>query len=91
MAPEFQLLRSDGTSYDRLTYLGALPRFQKRATISNLKVTGQGDLMVATYTLTTKMMVRNKPVAELAPRISVFRRSGTAWQMVAHANFAKIG
>jgi hypothetical protein len=36
LAPEFQILRSDGTSYDKVSYVGALPKHKVRATKTNL-------------------------------------------------------
>ena len=35
--------------------------------------------------------IGDKPVQSVAPRLSVFRKDGAGWLIVAHANFAQIG
>lgn len=91
LAPEFQILRSDGQRYDKVSYLKALPKYKKQPTTSDLKVTGHGAVMVASYTVTTDQTVDGQPVAAVAPRLSVFHKERDRWLIVAHANFARIG
>ena len=91
LAPEFQILRSDGTSYDKVSYLGALPKHKARATTSNLKVTGHDGVIVVTYTSKIDQTIGGQPVQAVSPRLSVFHKEGDRWLIVAHANFAQIG
>ena len=91
LAPEFQILRSDGSGFDRASYLGNLPKFTGKPEILNLAFSSQGELLVARYNLRLAQKIGDKPVQALAPRLSVLRRDGTGWLMVAHANFAQIG
>jgi len=91
LAPEFQILRSDGSGFDRESYLGNLPKFTGAPEIQDLFFTSQGDLLVTRYNLRLEQKISGKPVQVLAPRLSVLRRAETGWLMVAHANFAQIG
>ncbi len=91
LAPEFQILRSDGSGYDSQTYLANLPKFKGKPEIQNLAFGANGDLLVARYTLKLEQKIGDKPVQTLAPRLSVFRKQGAGWLIVAHANFAQIG
>ena len=91
LAPEFQILRSDGSGYDRKSYLGHLPKFNGEPEIHDLAYGANGDLLVARYNLKLEQKIGDKPVQKLAPRLSVLRRDGSGWLMVAHANFAQIG
>ena len=91
LAREFQILRSDGKSYDKVSYLGALPKHNVRATTSNLKVTGHDGVIVVTYTSKIDQTIGGQPVQAVSPRLSVFHKEGDRWLIVAHANFAQIG
>jgi len=91
LAPEFQIQRSDGTGFDRAGYLGNLPKLSGKPEIQNLAFAAAGDLLVARYNLRIEEKIGDTPVQALAPRLSVLRRDGAGWLMVAHANFAKIG
>lgn len=93
LAPEFQIMRSNGVGYGRDDYLAqglATVRIEGTPAIENLTVTREGDVMVTRYSLATDMTVSGKAVAAQAPRLSVFRREGGRWLIVAHANFAAI-
>jgi hypothetical protein len=80
IAPEFQIVRGDGSAYDAAAYLDStLPSFSKPPATDDFVVSGFGDYLVARYTLVTD---RGK-----APRLTVFRKSGPDWLVVAHANF----
>jgi hypothetical protein len=80
LAPEFQIVRADGSAYDAAGYLAStLPRFGKPPEIKNVIVTGFGDYLVARYAIATDKGD--------AARLTVFRKSGSAWLVVAHANF----
>lgn len=91
LAPEFQILRSDGSGYDRSSYLGNLPNFTGKPEIQDLAFSSSDGLLVTRYNLRLEQKIGDKPVQALAPRLSVLRREGTGWLMVAHANFAQIG
>lgn len=91
LAPEFQIQRSDGTGFDAKSYVANLPAFKSKPEIKDLAFSGMGDLLVARYNLMLEQKIASKPVQALAPRLSVFRRDGAGWLIVAHANFAQIG
>jgi hypothetical protein len=91
LAPGFQILRSDGKSYDKVSYLGALPNHKVRPSTSNLKATGYGDMIVTTYTIATEQTIGDQAVEAVSPRLSVFHKEGDRWMILAHANFAQIG
>jgi ketosteroid isomerase-like protein len=92
LAPEFQLVRSNGVSYDKTSYVnGGFAKIAQMPKIERLVVTGYGDHIVARYWLTVEETVENgKPTAAHAPRITVFRKSGDTWLVVAHGNFAEV-
>ena len=90
MAPEFQILRSDGSGYDRQGYLGALPHVMSDPVVSKLTFTSSDNLMVARYTVESTQTVNGKPLQAIAPRLSVMRKQDGKWLMVSHANFAQI-
>lgn len=91
LAPEFQIVRSDGSGFDRASYLANLPTLKGKPQIQDLAFGSGGDLMVARYNLRVEEKIGDSQVQSLAPRLSVLRRDGAGWLMVAHANFAKIG
>ena len=91
LAPEFQIMRSDGHGYDATSYLSNLPRFKGTPEIMDLAFGAHGDTLVARYNLKLEQKINDKPVQTLAPRLSVFRKDGAGWLIVAHANFAQIG
>jgi ketosteroid isomerase-like protein len=92
IAPEFQIVRSDGTAYDAEAYLKSnFPRFPEPPQIGTLVVTGYGDHLVARYEITSKIMLGDEAEMRDAPRLTVFRKGldGT-WLVVAHSNFAAL-
>jgi hypothetical protein len=90
LAPEFQIMRSDGTAYGKDDYLAeGLPTIAKQPEVEKLVVTGFGDMLVARYWLRIEETIGGKVAEAHAPRISVFRRGGDAWLVVAHGNFAQ--
>ena len=91
LAPEFQIQRSDGTGFDARSYLSNLPKFKSKPEIKDLAFSGNDGLLVTRYNLMLEQKIASKPVQALAPRLSVFRRDGKAWLILAHANFAQIG
>jgi ketosteroid isomerase-like protein len=91
LAPEFQIVRADGTAYDKESYLKSnLPQFPNAPKISTPVVTGHGDILVARYILSTGGVLRDEAEQPKAPRLTVFRKDGDSWLVVSHANFAAI-
>ena len=92
LAPEFQITRADGSAYNAAEYLASdLPRFAAVPGVSKLVATGYGDHLVARYWLTVDGTIGGQAMEAKAPRLTVFRRSGDTWLVVAHANFATVG
>ncbi len=92
LAPEFQIIRSDGTAYDMASYLQSeLPHFPEAPAFASLVVTGYGDYLVARYEITSKIMLGGEEELRYGPRLTVFRKGGGGtWLVVAHANLASI-
>ncbi len=92
IAPEFQIVRSDGTAYGAETYLQSnLPRFPEPPQIGTLVATGHGDHLVARYEITSKIMLGEETELRDAPRLTVFRKTADGrWLVVAHSNFAAL-
>ena len=55
-----------------------------------VSVTGNADLLVVRYEVTIDSTRKGKTVQRHAPRLTVFRKQGDAWLVVAHANFATL-
>lgn len=92
LAPEFQILRSDGRGYDRAGYLASgLPKIDSIIGVQDVVPTASGNHIVVRYIINLKETVSGKTVQQTAPRLTVFRREGGRWLVVAHANFARIG
>ena len=90
LAPEYQIMRSNGVGYDREGYVmhgvatvSARPDFAHE----NIFVTAQDDVMVVRYFLSIDETIDGSPVARRAPRLTVFRKIDGAWKVVAHSNF----
>jgi hypothetical protein len=91
LAPEFQILRSDGTGHDKASYLKLLPQQRIRSRFSDIVATGTGEVMVLRYRIETDQAIEGKDVKGISPRLSVFRREADRWLICAHANFASLG
>lgn len=91
LAPEFQIQRADGTGLDRAAYIGGgAATITEILGIHGLVVTAHDDLMVVRYLLVVAETLGGVTVEREAPRLSVFRREGDRWLIVAHANFARL-
>lgn len=89
LAPEFQIVRADGSAYDKDAYLaGGLPSYPTPPAVADLDATGYGDLLVVRYLVTTTVDAGGDMLKPDAPRLTVFRKAGNGWSVVAHANFA---
>ncbi len=93
LAPEFQIMRSNGIGYDRAGYVGrgagsvnARPRYG----LADIVATADGDLLVTRYFLEIEETIDGKSVTKRAPRLTVFRKFGDAWKVSAHGNFAHV-
>lgn len=91
LAPEFQILRSDGRGYDRSDYLATGRSRQERPPVAHdLIATEAGGVLVVRYQLDVEQTIDGGTVTGTAPRLTVFRKDGDRWLVVAHANFAPI-
>ena len=91
LAPEFQIMRADGSNYDAKAFPdSSLPIISEMPSIEKLNVTADGDLAVATYFVNVDQTRDGVLVEAYAPRLSVFRKDGDRWLMVAHSNFAAL-
>jgi hypothetical protein len=90
LAPEYQILRSDGSGHNKESYLGSLPKQKVRSKFSDISATGDDRWMVIRYQIETDQVIEGKSVVGISPRLSVFRRDGGRWLISAHANFAPL-
>lgn len=90
LAPEYQILRSDGSGHDKTSYLKSLPKQRVRSKFSDIVATGTADLMVIRYRIETDQTIEGKEVKGVSPRLSVFRLEAGRWLISAHANFAQL-
>src|SRR4051794_39290046 len=68
LAPEYQILRSDGTAHVKADYLKALPKQKVRSKFSNIVATSAGDVLVIRYTIETDQVINGKDVKGLGKR-----------------------
>ena len=87
LAPEFQLVRANGTVLDREEYL-ANPASIADYELGPLTATLDGGTLVVTYTVAVDSTLDGvvQPTAP-APRLTVFSRHDGQWLLSAHANF----
>lgn len=91
LAPEFQIMRADGSAYDKDDYLASqLPKVDAIPEFSQMAVTGHDDLLVTRYYVTVKETRDGATVEAHAPRLTVFRKEDGKWLVIAHANFATL-
>jgi ketosteroid isomerase-like protein len=91
LAPEFQIMRADGSSYDKEDYLGSqLPIVAAIPEFSRMVVTAHENMLVTRYYVTVQETRDGQTVQAHAPRLTVFRKDGDAWLVSAHANFATL-
>ena len=91
LAPEFQIQRANGKGFNKEEYIkGELPQISEIREITDVSATRHENIMVVRYRLTIQENVAGKPVEPTGLRLTVFRREGSRWLVVAHSNFAKI-
>ena len=92
LAPEFQILRSDGSTHDAAGYPDStLPIISEMPSVEKLVVTAHGDIAVATYVINVDETRDGNLIEAYAPRLSVFRLEDGRWLLTAHGNFAAVG
>lgn len=91
LAPEFQIMRSNGKVFTKESYLKGLSGRRADPTIREISVTSHGDVAVACYILSIDETLNGKAVETVAPRLTVLRHAEEGWLIAAHANFARIG
>jgi len=68
LAAEFQIIRSNGASYDKDGYLQrSVPVIRSTPRFRNVKVTGQADIRVITFNLEVNETIDGHAVENLAP------------------------
>lgn len=90
LAPEFQIMRSNGKVFTKESYLKGLSGRRADPKINEISVTSHGDVAVVCYILSIDETLNGKAVETVAPRLTVLRRSEEGWLIAAHANFARI-
>jgi hypothetical protein len=91
MAKGVQSVHQDGAR-DRDTERKTLAGLNlKNYTLSDFKVTREGNVLIVTYTFAGHELIDGKPTSgKPAPRMSIFVESGKEWLWVAHANLNPI-
>jgi ketosteroid isomerase-like protein len=90
LAPQFQLIRSNGEGFSREQYLKNLPRQNKRISFSDIVVTGDTSILIVRYRADVDQEINGQVTTGTAPRLSVFTRTEERWLLAAHANFSAI-
>lgn len=91
LAPEFQIVRSNGAAYDRDEYLTlSIPKIESRPVFDDLVVTRNGDIVVTRMRLEIEETIDGKKATGGAPQLITFRITPDGWQVVSSANFAKL-
>lgn len=91
LAPEFQILRFDGRGYGRADYLASgFPRQMRLPVARDLIATEADGVLVVRYVLDVEQTSNGVTRTDAAPRLTVFRKVGDRWLVVAHANFAPL-
>ncbi len=91
LAPEFQILRSNGAAYDKEQYLArGIPRIESKPVFNDLVITRNGDIVVTRMRMRIEEILDGKKAESNAPNLIVFRVTPDGWQVVASGNFAKL-
>jgi hypothetical protein len=87
VSPAFQSQRADGSGQNKAEFLARLPTIRS-FTLTDISATQAGATLVVRYLANAEGVVNGKPYTPgPAPRLTVFDWNGSAWQVVAHANF----
>jgi hypothetical protein len=88
LAPEFQVQRSDGRGFTRDAYLaGGRTRQVKPPVARDLIGTEADGVLVVRYVMEVEQIADGKSIVGAAPRLTVFRKVGGRWLVVAHAAY----
>jgi len=93
LAPEYQIMRSNGVGYDRAGYIGrgaGSVRAQRNYAYDDVVVTRADDILVVRYFLRIEETIDGKAITRRAPRLTVFRKISNDWKITAHSNFAQV-
>jgi len=91
LAPEFQVMRSDGVGYERESYLAkSIPRIAAAPRFEGLVATRNLDLVVVRVWLLVDETIDGRRARSGSPQLFVFRVGRVGWQVVAAANFAPL-
>jgi hypothetical protein len=90
LAPEFQLVRADGSSYNKSEYLKrSIPKILTIPEFTDLIATRNKDTVVVRLRLVVRELINGKEVQSGSPQLFVFRTYPDGWKVVASANFAQ--
>ena len=82
----FQIMRTDGTRYDRATYLSRPPSYSAYK-LGDIRAFQAGDVLTATYFAGVTGTLEDTGIAsEDQPRLAVFTRAGGEWKLQGLAN-----
>ena len=85
-------MRSNGVGYDHAGYVASVGTVDiSDYAYEDVVATADGDIMVVRSILSVNETIGGESVTRRAPRLTVFRKIGGEWKVVAHANFAQIG
>jgi hypothetical protein len=93
LAPEYQIMRSNGVGYDRAGYIGrgaGSVRAQRNYAYDDVVVTKADDILVVRYFLRIEETIDGKAITRRTPRLTVFRKISNEWKITAHSNFAQV-
>ena len=90
LAPEFQLVRADGSAYNKTEYLQrSIPKIVTTPEFADIVITRDKDLVVIRLKLIVREYINNQEVQSGSPQLFVFHMKKDGWKVVASANFAK--
>jgi len=90
LAPEFQLIRADGGSYNKNEYLKrSIPKILTIPEFTDLVATRNKDIVVVKLRLVVRELINGQEVQSGSPQLFVFRTYPDGWKVVASANFAQ--
>ena len=91
LAPEFQIVRSDGAVYNKEDYLArSIPQIESKPVFSDVIATRNGDIVVVSLRLQIEEHIDGKKAESIFPHLIVFRITPDGWRVVAGANFARL-
>ena len=90
LAPEFQLVRADGSAYNKTEYLQrSIPKIVTTPEFADLVITRDKDIVVVRLKLIVREYINNREVQSGSEQLFIFRIKKDGWEVVASANFAQ--